>query len=114
MTEEIGLPAGFEALAAYDDWALPTSDERLQKRMDSSMEEIQRFYDAVLPLVDAALAHLDAFPLDGLPPAEQKLFSLLLASTEAALAVEVYLAPQLPLSPSASRFRTTHMHMGGA
>ncbi|MGE0861161.1 MAG: hypothetical protein AB7I01_17540 [Gammaproteobacteria bacterium] len=107
------LPAAFAALEPFvDAWALPTSDERLHKRMNTSMEDIRVFYDAALPLTEQALAHLDRHSLDALPPAETRLFQLLLAAAEAALAVEVYRAPRLPLAPSDSRFRVRHSHMG--
>ena len=115
MTEPRTLPAGFEALQEFADaWALPTSDQRLHKRMATSMEDIQRFYDAMMPCIQPALAHLDTFGLDDMPAAEQCLFQLLLASAEAGLAVEVYRAPSLPLAPSAGRFKVTHHFMGGA
>ena len=81
--------------------------------MASSMEEIQAFYDALLPVIENALAHLDKFELNALPPAETRLFHLVLAGAEAALAVEVYRAPQLPLAPTESRFEVNHVHMGG-
>jgi len=115
MAESIQLPAGFEALQGFaETWALPTADQRLHNRMARSMEEIQRFYDAMMPCIQPALAHLDTFGLDNLPPSEQCLFQLVLASAEAGLAVEVYRAPNLPLAPSAGRFKVTHHHMGNA
>lgn len=113
MVEEAKLPEAFRTLEGFADiWALPTSDARLHKRMNSAMDEIQAFYDAMLPVAEHALAHLDEYHLGGLPPAELRLYYLLLASAEASLAVEVYRAPRLPLSPSESRFRVTHHHMG--
>lgn len=114
MSEPVRLPAAFQALAGFaDSWALPSSDERLHKRMHSAMDEIQSFYDAMLPVVKDALAHLDGFALGDMPAAETRLYHLVLASAEAALAVEVYHAPQLPLAPTESRFKVTHMHMDG-
>ena len=109
----ITLPEAFRALEGFvEAWALPTSDARLYKRMNSSMADINSFYDAILPVAERALAHLDEYDLGSLPPAELRLYHLLLASAEAALAVEVYRAPRLPLAPSESRFRVTHTHMG--
>ena len=114
MSEPVRLPAAFQALERFaDTWALPTSDERLHKRMHSAMDEIQAFYDSILPVVEKALAHLDGFALSDMPAAEIRLYHLVLASAEAALAVEVYRAQQLPLAPTESRFKVTHMHMGG-
>ena len=110
----VSLPEAFRALETFAvAWALASSDERMQKRMASTMEDIQAFYDALLPVTESALAHLDTFELEALPPAETRLFQLLLAGAEAALAVEVYRAPQLPLAPTESRFKVTHVHMGG-
>ena len=114
MSEQMQLPAAFSTLEPFaDSWALPTSDARLHKRMNSAMADIQSFYDIILPLTEPALAHLDRYPLAALPPAELRLFHLLLAGAEAALAVEVYRAPRLPLAPSESRFKVTHKHMDG-
>jgi hypothetical protein len=113
VVEAVRLPEAFRTLEGFaETWALPSSDQRLYKRMNSSMEEIQAFYDAVLPLAERALAHLDEYDPCEMPPAERRLYHLLLASTEAALAVEVYHAPRLPLSPTESRFKVTHHHMG--
>lgn len=114
MAEVVQLPEPFQALEEFArTWALATSDARLHKRVNSTMEEIQVFYAAMLPVVEQALAHLDEFDLESLPASETRLYHLLLACAEAALAVEVYRAPRLPLAPSESRFRVTHMHMGG-
>lgn len=114
MVDAVLLPPAFVALESFaQGWALASSDERMHKRMASSMAEIQAFYDALLPITEDALAHLDGFALDALPPAQLRLLHLLLAGAEAALAVEVYGAPQLPLAPSESRFQVTHVHMGG-
>ena len=114
MAEPVRLPEPFRELESFANaWALPTSDLRLHKRMNSSMREIQSFYDAMLPIIERALAHLDEFDLESMPAAETRLYHLVLACAEAALAVEVYHAPRLPLAPSESRFRVTHVHMGG-
>jgi hypothetical protein len=114
MTDGVQLPEAYCALEVFAAaWALPNSDARLHKRMTTSMDDIQAFYDAMLPITEQALAHLDRFELSALPPAEMRLFHLVLAGAEAALAVEVYRAPRLPLAPSESRFKVTHVHMGG-
>ncbi len=114
MADTTTLPQAFHTLEVFvESWALASSDQRMHKRMVSSMAEIQAFYDALLPVTEQALAHLDTFDLRALPAAETRLFHLLLAGAEAGLAVEVYGAPQLPLAPNQSRFKVTHTHMGG-
>ncbi len=54
----VALPAGFEDLEKWLDWALPTMAERSARRSASSMDDLQAFYDAMLPRLDAALAYL--------------------------------------------------------
>ena len=61
------LPAAFADLEPYAQWSLPTESERFAMRLSSSMDELQAFYDAALPRLDAAVAYLDEFPLDALP-----------------------------------------------
>ncbi len=113
MAESGLLPNAFKSLEGFvENWALPTGDERLYRRMNSSMADIQAFYDAMLPMAEQALAHLDQYEFGDMPPEALRLYYLMLASAEAALAVEVYHAPQLPLAPSKSRFKVTHTHMG--
>jgi predicted naringenin-chalcone synthase len=114
MPESHPLPAGFAALEPYvDAWAHATNAARLERRMSSSMDEIEAFYNTMLPLIEAALAHLDRFPLGQLPPAEQTLYHLVLAAGEAAVSVEIYRAPKLPLAPDASRVKVHYANMDG-
>jgi Ser/Thr protein kinase RdoA (MazF antagonist) len=62
------LPAEFADLEPYAAvWCLPTEGERYSRRLASSMDELQDFYDACFPRVEAAIAHCDAHPLDAMP-----------------------------------------------
>ncbi|MGZ4737589.1 MAG: hypothetical protein ACXV8R_18465, partial [Acidimicrobiia bacterium] len=59
------LPAEFADLETFAAaWCLPTEHERFAKRMASSMDEIQTFYDACFPRAEDAIAYCDKFPLD--------------------------------------------------
>ena len=42
------LPPDFADLEPFADWALPTEGERYGKRLASTMDELQAFYDAAL------------------------------------------------------------------
>jgi hypothetical protein len=91
------LPAEFadlEPLAA--DWALPDETSRYRRRLASSMEEIQAFYDAVTPRVPAARDYLDRFELADLPPEAQRLLWLLFSLICVSFAVEVWSDPKVP------------------
>jgi hypothetical protein len=84
------LPAGFQALEPHLDWALETEAARSARRTESSFDDVKAFYDAVFPLLPAALDHLKAFPLDRLPGSSRTLLLLLLSYAEAALVVETF------------------------
>ena len=106
------LPAPFAALEPYvQAWALQHADARLRKRMQSSMTELDAFYQAILPHLEAALLYLDEFEFGKLPVAQRRLHWLTLAAAEAALSVEIYRAPSLPMAPDISRFQVVHTNM---
>ncbi len=87
------LPAEFADLEPFIDWALATEPERTRKRLASSMEDIQAFYDCMSTRVEAAMAYLNAFSLDALPPEAGRLFHLSLSLMEVANAVEMFQNP---------------------
>ena len=91
------LPADFADLEDLArEWALPSFNERLQKRAASPMAALQACYERLQPRADAALAHLEGFPLQALPQAETHLLHLLYALTQVAMAVEVHGQPKIP------------------
>ena len=53
------LPPEFAELELFADWSLPTERERFAKRMASTMDELQDFYDVAFPRLESALAYLD-------------------------------------------------------
>jgi hypothetical protein len=90
------LPAGFQALEPFvADWVLADAVARMTKRQSTSIEEIRRFYDAMLPMGEAALTYLRRFQLDDLPPEAERLLKLMLSLAEAAPAVEWYGHPRV-------------------
>jgi hypothetical protein len=95
------LPAGFGSLEPFSDWILPTEPERYAKRLASSMEEMQAFYDAAFGELDRALTHLDEFPLDELPGPETDLLYLLKSLVMVSFPVEVWKQARVPDSGAA-------------
>lgn len=87
---EGSLPAQFADLSKYLDWALPTERARNRKRLSSSMAEITNFYNVMLQRVELALAYLNDFELDALPPPEKNLLNLTLMLAEVSNAVELF------------------------
>jgi hypothetical protein len=96
------LPAEFADLEAFADWSLETEAERYAKRLGSTMDELQAFYDAAFPRLEAAMKHLDEEPLDGLSPASTRLLWLLYSLVNASFPVECWRQARVPDSGAAS------------
>lgn len=98
------LPAGFEALEPFvADWAIEGSANRMQKRLDTSMEHMKSFYETAHPLAEPALALLDQKPLDQLDAPEQNLMNMILSLAHVSLAVEIQ-GPDEPHHAKWARF----------
>ena len=61
------LPAEFAELELFAEWSLATERERYAKRLASTMDEMQAFYDAAFPRLADALMYLDQFDLAANP-----------------------------------------------
>ena len=90
------LPADFADLEPYADWALPTADERYAKRLASSMDELQAFYDAAMARIQDALTYLDQFPLDELPEDATNLMWVYCSLMTASFPIEAWRQPRVP------------------
>jgi hypothetical protein len=106
----LALPEGFEALQSWvSDWSLPTQNARWDKRLTSTSEEIQAFYAAVLPHLEAILNYADGFALGELPEEGARLYHLALMLSEIAPNVELYAGdPNVPHSFAERRFIADH------
>jgi hypothetical protein len=96
------LPPDFSDLEQFADWVLDTEAERYAKRLSSSMDEMQAFYDAAFPRIDDALGYLDGFDLYALPEDAQNLLYLYCSLVNASFPVEVWRQPRVPDSGAAS------------
>lgn len=85
------LPAEFAALVPFvDAWAGLSEGARAIKRANSSLPELQRFYDVAAPLLEPMLNRLQQIPIGALSPADRRLYELALALVEVSFSVEVY------------------------
>jgi hypothetical protein len=96
------LPAQFADLEPYADWALPTEPERYAKRLASTMDELQTFYDAAFPRLEEAASYLEQFPLDALPEDATRLLSLTYSLINISFPVEAWRQPRVPDSGASS------------
>jgi hypothetical protein len=94
---EAMLPPEFSDLERFvDDWCLDSEPERYAKRLSSSMDEIQEFYDAIFPRAEAAIQYLEKFPLDELPDDASRLLKLLYSLILMSFPVEIWKQPYIP------------------
>jgi hypothetical protein len=96
------LPLAFADLEPFAEWALETEAERYAKRLASTMDEMQAFYDAAFPRLEAATAHLDGLPLDALPEDATRLLWLCYSLVNVSFPVEVWRQARVPDSGAAS------------
>jgi hypothetical protein len=96
------LPTGFTDLEPFADWALATEAERYAKRLASSMEELEAFYDAAFPRLADAMAYLDGLDLHALPEEATALLWLCYSLVNVSFPVEVWRQPRVPDSGAAS------------
>jgi hypothetical protein len=97
------LPAEFAELEPFAaKWCLATEPERYGRRLASTVDEMQAFYDAVVPRADAIMTYLDEFELHSLPDEALNLLHLLYSMIEVSFPVEVWRQPRVPDTGSAT------------
>ncbi len=96
------LPADFADLEPFADWSLKTESERYAKRLSSTMDELQAFYDAAFPRLGEAMSYLDRFELTALPEDATRLLWLCYSLVNASFPVEVWRQARVPDSGAAS------------
>ncbi|MET7773505.1 hypothetical protein [Nocardia sp. NPDC005366] len=102
MSETL-LPSEFSDLEQYAPrWCLPTETERYDRRLDSSMDDMQRFYDAIVPRAEDALVYCDKFTVDDIPEDAKNLMYLLYSMIQVSFPIEVWSQPRIPDTGSAS------------
>ena len=96
------LPAEFADLEPFADWAVHGAGARYDKRVSSTMDELQTFYDAAFPRTEDALAYLEKFDVDDLPEDGKRLLWLYCALVTISFPVEAWRQPRVPDSGAAS------------
>lgn len=86
--------ADLEAIAAP--WAIASNDERYLKRLNSSMDEMQTFYDAVFPRANAILGYCNGFDINDPPEDVKALMNVLYSLITVSFPVDVWRQPRVP------------------
>jgi hypothetical protein len=95
------LPEQFRDLDPYDDWVLEGERARYQKRLASSMEELQTFYDAAFPRLEEACSYLDQRNVHELTEEERNLLWLFCSLCNVSFPIEVWRQQRVPDSGAA-------------
>ena len=91
------LPSEFADLEPFAErWSLATERERWAERMSSSIDDMQVFYDAIIPEVGEAIAYCDKFSLDDMPDDAVNLLRLIYSFVMVSFAVELWRQPYPP------------------
>ncbi|MFI1212995.1 hypothetical protein ACH4UV_36065 [Streptomyces sp. NPDC020802] len=96
------FPAEFAALEPFADWALQGERARYAKRVSSTMEELQAFYDVAFPLLQKETAYLEGVSLDGISDEEKHLLWAFCSLVTVAFPVEAWGQPRVPDSGPSS------------
>ncbi len=96
------LPTEFALLEPFVHWCLETEAERYAKRLASSMDDLQAFYDAAFPLLEAATSYLERLDLNALPDDATHLLWLCYSLVNVSFPIEVWRQPRVPDSGAAS------------
>jgi hypothetical protein len=97
----MALPGAFADLEPLADWALPSADARYAKRLASTMDELQAFYDTAFPRLEAICEYLEGVPMDGISDEDSRLLWLCCSLITASFPVEVWRQPRVPDSGAA-------------
>jgi hypothetical protein len=97
------LPPGFSDLEPFaKEWCRASEPERYAKRLASTMDEIQAFYDAIFPRAEEAIVYLEKLPLEDLPEDALRLLQLLYSLIIVSFPVEIWRQPYIPDTGTAS------------
>ena len=96
------LPAEFADLEPFADWALPSEYDRYAKRVSSTQDELQAFYDAAFPRLQDSTEYLKSVSMDGISEADQNLLWLFCSLVTVSFPVEVWRQPRVPESGASS------------
>jgi hypothetical protein len=110
VTERV-LPAEFADLEPFaESWCLATEPERWARRLASTMDEMQAFYDAAFDRAEAAIEYCDRFDLHDMPVEVARLLDLLSSLALVSYAIEVWGQPRPIDTGSAYLDRTREPH----
>ncbi|HTR70429.1 MAG TPA: hypothetical protein VMH41_09415 [Mycobacteriales bacterium] len=96
------FPPQFADLEPFADWALPSERDRYGKRITSSMDELQAFYDAAFPRLEDSTEYLKGVSVDGISTEDRNLLWLFSSLVTVSFPVESWRQARVPDSGASS------------
>jgi hypothetical protein len=96
------FPPQFADLEPFADWAVPGERNRYARRLASSMDELQAFYDAAFPRLAESVDYLKSVELEDISDEDERLLWLFSALVTVSFPVEVWRQPRVPESGASS------------
>ncbi|MEV7886717.1 hypothetical protein ACWD3I_18965 [Streptomyces sp. NPDC002817] len=96
------FPPEFAALEPFADWAVPTEKARYAKRIASTMDELDAFYDTAFPLLKDGTEYLRNVSMRDISEPDKRLLWLFCALVTVAFSVEAWRQPKVPDTGPAS------------
>ena len=90
--------------SVVSEWGLPTLSARIEKRVTSSLAELQAFHDTVLPRLPEIIDFLNEFPSHAIPDEYQALKNTALTLLHVDRPVNKWAAPTLDDALDPRRF----------
>jgi len=95
------LPKQFDDLQPFADWALQGERARYLKRLASSMDELQSFYDAAMPRLEAICAYLKGIKVEDLTEEDTNLLWVCCSLVNVSFPIECWRQQRVPDSGAA-------------
>lgn len=97
------LPEDFADLERFAaDWVLPSEYDRYAKRISSTQDELQEFYDAAFPRMAESTEYLEGVDMDGISDQDRNLLWLFCSLVTVSFPAEVWRQPRVPESGASS------------
>jgi hypothetical protein len=96
------FPPEFAALEPFAEWAVPTEKARYAKRIASTMDELDAFYNTAFPLLKDGTEYLQNVSMEDISEPDKHLLWLFCALVTVAFSVEAWRQPRVPDTGPAS------------
>ncbi|NKB36042.1 MAG: hypothetical protein GKR93_02580 [Gammaproteobacteria bacterium] len=97
----------FDDLRPYiEHWGQAEANQRLRLRVEAELAELEEFYNALSPKLEAIIQYLNQYPVNKIPEADKPLANMLLALCEVDDAIHIWKSTNLDYISDPITWRT--------